>query len=165
MCSPASAAKANSSPVETYQCNSAALIWLRMWRILGFPVRKGENQIDYLQYYNWAEPIHAGIERTMRENLSEELGILVGRNSVARSSDENNFEVRINISRFELTDKNQAIVSGDWMILHGNGVRKGRVELRKNFPGSKTDAGPGVAALSGALSELCQQIAKEIQGQ
>ncbi|EEF61066.1 hypothetical protein Cflav_PD3783 [Pedosphaera parvula Ellin514] len=136
-----------------------------MWRILGFPVRKGENQIDYLQYYNWAEPIHAGIERTMRENLSEELGILVGRNSVARSSDENNFEVRINISRFELTDKNQAIVSGDWMILHGNGVRKGRVELRKNFPGSKTDAGPGVAALSGALSELCQQIAKEIQGQ
>jgi uncharacterized lipoprotein YmbA len=129
-------------------------------------MRRGENQIDYLQYYNWAEPIRSGIERTLQENLSRNLGIAVGRNLIAPSTGGRSLEVRVNISRFELTDKNQAIVAANWIILNvqdRNVVDKGQLEVKKKFSYAANDAGPGVAALSSALAEVSHQISQGIQ--
>jgi uncharacterized protein len=134
----------------------------------GIAMRRGENQIEYLQFHNWAEPVRSGIERTLEEDLSRILGIAVGRNSANRANGTRSLEVRMDISRFELTDKNEAVVAAKWMIVNVSDrtvVGRAQVEIRKKFSHVANDAGPGVAALSSALAELSQQVSKDVQKQ
>jgi len=130
-------------------------------------VAPGELRID--EFLRWAEPIDAGVSRTLAENLSA----LLTENRIIRSpwpsSAKLRCRVRVELQRFGPQTNGEVQLEGRWALLPAPGeralvvrpvsLRRGPLVAGKTAP----DAGVGVEAMSELVSDLAKEIASAIR--
>jgi len=127
----------------------------------------GELRID--EYLRWAEPIDAGVTRTLAENLDA----LLPKHPVIRSpwaAAVTPFcRVRVDLRVFGLQESGEVRLEGRWALLPGKGERPlahRSTSLRRGplpaGPGG-VDASAGVEAMSALLADLAKEIAAAVE--
>jgi uncharacterized protein len=127
----------------------------------------GELRVD--EYLRWAEPIDAGVSRTLAENLDA----LLPDHPVVRSpwpAAVTPFcRVRVDLRAFGLQESGEVRLEGRWVLLPGKGERPlahRAVSLQRGplpaGPGG-VDASAGVEAMSGLLADLAKEIATAVE--
>ena len=124
-------------------------------------VAPGELRVD--EFLRWAEPIEAGVTRTLAENLAR----LLPEHRVVRfpwrSKVAPRCRVVLDLTDFGLHGRTEARLSGRWALLRPD--REGAfvarsVSLQRE---GGADAGASVEAMSLLLAELSQQIAAAVR--
>jgi uncharacterized protein len=127
----------------------------------------GELRVD--EYLRWAEPIDAGVTRTLAENLDA----LLPDHPVIRSpwaaAVTPLCRVRVDLRVFGLQESGEVRLEGRWALLSGKGDRPlvhratslGRGPLPTGPAGG--DAAAGVEAMSALLADLAKEIAAAVE--
>ena len=127
--------------------------------------RTGADQIELSPYHRWAEPLDDGIARTLTEEIAariptERVVAFPWRGVVASTID---YQVVVNVLRFDGRPGVDVTLDSRWRILAGNGkeltLKRTTVTEAATGPGYE----PIVAAMDRALATLAQQIAAEIR--
>lgn len=122
--------------------------------------RVSANRLHLSQENQWAEPLRTNFANVMGEDLSAGLG----NPQIVRypwyASTPIDYQVKVNVDRFESTGQGSAVLAAKWEICDPT---DGRVLLasRSNISETLSSAEPSaaVAALSRALAALSHQIA------
>jgi uncharacterized lipoprotein YmbA len=125
----------------------------------------GELRID--EYLRWAEPIDAGVARTLAENLDA----LLPAHPVIRSpwpAAVTPFcRVRLDLRVFGLQESGEVRLEGRWALLPGRGERPlahRATSLRGGpLPAGGADAAAGVEAMSALVADLAREIAVAVE--
>jgi uncharacterized lipoprotein YmbA len=125
--------------------------------------RSGASRVELADRHRWAEPLQDNINRVMRENLAELLGteqIIAYPWSRGTGVD---YQIKIEIVRFEGKGLEQAQLEALWSILD----REGKIVVpqrrsRHEVPAATADHEGLVTALSEALSLCCREMAREL---
>ncbi len=127
-------------------------------------IRATRNELDLSEFHKWAEPLQDSIPRVLGENLS----ILLSTDRLAffpwKGSRSIDYQVVVEILRFEATTNGQATLEARWQIREGN-HRTVLVIKKSQFRSSAGDAGYEaiVSGLSDNLARLSRNIAKTIK--
>jgi len=129
-------------------------------------VQDGNNRIQYLDLYRWAEPLSKGISRTLGENLAHLLSI----SHVTLYPDPipgvAGYEVQYTILRFEGTLDSGVILDVWWQVFQ---QPEGRVIASERsvygVPPGQLDVAAYVDRLSQALSAWATDVAGRIPSQ
>lgn len=125
--------------------------------------RSGASRVELADRHRWAEPLQDNIARVLRENLA----ILLGSEQIVAypwSRDSGvDYQVAIEIVRFEGEGLAQARLEALWSVLDREGKtvvpqRRSRHEV----PAATADHEGLVAAFSEALSRYCLEMATEL---
>jgi len=125
--------------------------------------RVAPNRVDVADSEMWAEPLGAGFNRVLTENL----GSLLGTREIGGyplSGARPDYEVQIDVVRFEPTADHSADLLAHWSLKNGKTrevllSRSATVKLAAR----SADAAGSVGALSEALGQLSIQIAGAIR--
>jgi len=127
-------------------------------------IRTSPTEIRPLQIDLWAEPISLGVTRVVAQNLSVLLGteriICFPAYAVTRAD----WQVQMELVRFELDTQNSATLTARWGI---RDRRSGKIVVARETNITRPADGPqipdGVAALSATLADLSGAIADELR--
>jgi uncharacterized lipoprotein YmbA len=125
-------------------------------------VAPGELRID--EYLRWAEPLDAGVSRTLVENLD---ALLPERRLVRwpwPATTPLRCRVRVELEQFGPQASGELRLEGAWAVLPSRGERplvRRTVDLRRGAPASRLPSSPTVAGV-GLMSELLLDLAREI---
>lgn len=131
----------------------------------GITTRQGQSEMVRAGSDRWAGPLASEITRNVGENLSVMVPtdrlLLVGSAGLTVPVD---FVVQIEIAAFERDQSNVVKMIARWSLFGEDGrslvtMRTSRISR----PTTGTDYDSTVAAMSGALEELCREIASAIQ--
>ena len=132
-------------------------------------VAPGELRVD--EYLRWAEPLDAGLSRTLAANLDA----LLPQSRVIRSpwpaATRPRCRVRVELQRFGPQATGEVVLEGRWALLPADGERPlvarpvglKRGPLGPAAPGGGTDAVAGVEAMSELVADLARDIAAAIR--
>ena len=123
------------------------------------------NKLQVAEFHKWAEPLDANFSRVLTENLS----ILLGTDRVAklpqRRTSKINYQVSVEVIRFESDMDGTASLVARWKILGADG--KTQLAMRKSsFAEASEPAGEHeavVAAMSRTVADLSREIASTVQ--
>ncbi len=126
--------------------------------------RVAATEIQLSPHARWAEPLEEGIERTLRLNLAALLG---PRRLVSHPwppSQRPDYAVAIDITRFELDARGDALLGARWTLRDGRSgevfaARETSLALAAGAGGTEA----GVLALSRALAGLSHEIAAALR--
>ncbi len=127
-------------------------------------IRATRNELDLSEFHKWAEPLQDSIPRVLGENLS----ILLSTDRLAffpwKGSRSIDYQVVVEILRFEATTNGQATLEARWQIREGN-HRTVLVIKKSQVRSAAGDAGYEaiVSSLSDNLARLSRNIAKTIK--
>lgn len=130
----------------------------------GITTRAGGNQVVRADFDRWAGPFGSEVTRAVGENLSVMVPterLTVG--STGRSVPYD-YLVQIEIVTFERDQSGTVQLIARWSLFRENGdtlvaMRTSRISR----PTAATDYNSDVAAMSGALEDLCRDIASDIR--
>lgn len=126
--------------------------------------RTDANQLQMDEFERWAGGLSPNINDVMAENLSRMLGTdRVVTHPWARAVPVQ-YQVALDIRRFDITEENKVYLLAQWRLFAGNGkqlLKIKRMELSQSVDGS--DYSARAAAQSAALAELSRRIAQAIQ--
>ena len=127
----------------------------------------GELRVD--EYLRWAEPLDAGLTRTLAANLD----VLLPQSRVIRSpwpaAARPRCRVRVELQRFGPQASTEAVLEGRYALLPADGERPlvtRPVSLKRGPLGAAApayDATAGVEAMSELVADLAREIAAAIQ--
>jgi uncharacterized lipoprotein YmbA len=124
----------------------------------------GELRID--EYLRWAEPLDAGVTRTLAENLDS----LLADHPVIRSPWRGGVtpfcRVVVDLRVFGVEASGEARLEGRWALFPGKGERplvRRSTSLRQPVGPGPVDAGAGVEAMSALLADLAREIASAVE--
>ena len=128
-------------------------------------VRKGTNEVQYLDSALWAERLDAGFQRVLAANLATVLPAQQVRLSAWQREDVA-VEVYVTIEQFDVDSGGQGVLVARWRILSPGGekvLKAGSSRLLRQ--GTPPDAGSSgaVATLSDLVADLSRQLAQELQ--
>ncbi len=120
----------------------------------GIATRVGPTQVRYSQVNRWAEPLEECFPRVLAQNLSRSLpkGQVIlfpwpGNIHV-------DYQVQVNVERFELTSQGQAVLAARWLIKDPQTEEiLASGDANETHPAG-TDAATGTAALSQTLAAM-----------
>ena len=126
--------------------------------------RSDENTLELAEFHQWAEPLKQSLHRLLVENLS----VLLGSDEVAalpwRSRAPMDFQVSVEIDRFDRAPDGQIALAARWLLLdvraepaseaHRSWIRR---------PAAGDDHGVLAAAMSKAWADLSREIAAAIE--
>ncbi len=122
------------------------------------------NRIELAEFDRWAEPLSENFTRVLAENLS----VLLGTQRILVYPSSRNFpfdyQVVIDVSRFELARSGMVKLSARWRILDPK--ERSLVLMRKsssNRPILGSGFEPTAAAMSDAVAELSRNIADALR--
>ena len=125
--------------------------------------RVGSNRIVLADFESWAEPLDGLFARVLTENLS----LLLGTDDVVplplRRSMRLDYDVEVNVTRFDVDDSGHAVLDARWLVYRDVGgelVRSTRSTLVE--PAPTNDEAAAVQALSRALGAMSREIAATI---
>jgi uncharacterized lipoprotein YmbA len=125
-------------------------------------LREGGSRVRILEEHRWAGPLREEIARSVAASLARQLPdaqITTEGNHALRPGE---FQVRIDIERFEATSDNGVTVQGVWTLRS-----TGAAAASRPFTASETAAGGSydaiVSAYTRALAALSAQIGAEIR--
>jgi uncharacterized protein len=126
----------------------------------------GELRID--EYLRWAEPIDAGVARTLAENLDALLPAHPVIRSPWAAAVTPFCRVRVDLRVFGPQENGEVRLDGRWVILPGKGDRPlvyRSMGQRRPLPAvaSGGDPAAGVEAMSALLADLAKEIAAAIE--
>lgn len=126
--------------------------------------RNGEHEIELADFHHWAGHLGPNIDAMIVQGLSQRLDTGNVVTSPWSLHKVNDYQVKIDITRFDGQLSGEAVVSGTWVLLNG----KGNKELaRKPFSLKSTvngnQYGDIVASLNQLTMELTGLIAEEIK--
>jgi hypothetical protein len=125
--------------------------------------RTGPSRVDLAEFDRWAEPLESNVTRVLAENLS----FLLGTHRVSlfpwAGSTKVDYQVVVDLNRFDGTSEGMTILAAHWSILEG-GKRKVLVTRKSDFVESadRADFESMVSAQSRLLGHLSREIASEI---
>ena len=124
--------------------------------------RVGRSQVRYSHVNRWAEPLEECLPRVLAQDLSNSLSsnrvILFPWPGNIRVD----YQVQVNVERFELTSQGQAVLAARWLI---SDPQTGKIIAAGDAQESQsagTDAAAGTAALSQALAAMSESLASRI---
>lgn len=125
--------------------------------------RAGANRLDLAEFDRWAEPLESNVARVLAENLSFILGTDRVRLFPWVGSTKVDYQVVVDLNRFDGTSEGKAILAAHWSILEGE-KRKVLVTRKSHFAESadRADFESMVSAQSRLLGHLSREIASEI---
>ena len=123
-------------------------------------VRKGTNEVEYLQNALWAEKLSNGFQRVLAENLSVLLPSDQVRLSAWHKADVA-MEVYVVVAEFDADVSGRTVLVAGWRILSPGGER---ILKAGQFRGSRQTASPltDAKASTASLSELVADLSREL---
>lgn len=122
-------------------------------------IRKG-TEIEYSSKYFWAEPVDAGIQRTLAAYLGSS-NVFSG----AWRRDHVSHEIYVTVDRFEIDERGLARLKASWRIT-GPGASvildSGSFEAQKSGPRLLDDPGAATISLSDTLGQLAEEILQRV---
>jgi len=128
-------------------------------------VRKGTNQVQYLESELWAERLEASFQRVLAADLAIALPAEQVHLSAWRSEDVA-AEVYVVIEQFDVDDGGQGVLTAQWRILSPGGekvLKAGGSRLARPGPAPDTSASGAVATLSELVADLSHQLAQALK--
>jgi uncharacterized protein len=128
-------------------------------------VRKGTNEIEYLQSAIWAERLDTGFQRVLAANLATAL--LSDRIYLsAWRKDDVCAEVHVAIEQFDVDANGRGVLVARWRILSAGGetlLKAGSSRLSRQGPPPDAGASGAIATLSELVADLSRQLAQALQ--
>jgi len=128
-------------------------------------VRKGTNEVEYLDSAFWAERLDAGFQRVLAADLAAALPTDQVRLS-AWQRDDVAVEVYVTIEQFDVDASGRGVLIARWRILSPGGekvLKAGGSRLVCQGPPPDAGASGAVASLSGLLADLSRQLAQALK--
>jgi uncharacterized protein len=177
-------AACSSTPTRVFDLSSAAdtatatvaspgggpLIWVDKPAVAGYfdrtqmVTRSGGNRIAMHEFEVWSDPPADLIARAIVDDLALRFGKdQVMRTPVSRHATPD-WQVELDVTRFDVDDAGQAVLDARWTLLAGAGDRltATRREVVAVPAGDPTDAAKRVVALRAAVAILAQRIGDAI---
>lgn len=130
-------------------------------------VRKGTNEVDYLDNALWAEQLPAGFQRV----LAADLGALIPTDQVRLSSwspADVSLGVYVTVEEFDVDTSGRGVLDAWWRLLSPDGqklLNAGQFRASHEGPSPLNDPQGATATLSGLLADLSRALAKAINQQ
>lgn len=128
-------------------------------------IRKGTNEVEYLDSALWAERLDAGFQRVLAANLATVLPTDQIRLS-AWQKDDVAAEVYVNIEQFDVDASGRGVLVARWRILAPGGdkvLKAGTSRLAHPGPSPDTGVSGAVATLSELVADFSRELAKELK--
>jgi len=123
--------------------------------------RTSASEISISDTDRWAEPLDSGFTRVMSENLSQILGTQQIVVFPWYNSNRLDYQVIVNVRRFETDSKGQPELDAQWTIRNGHGTKL----LASRESDITTPADPGDPSPSFGLSQAVGSLSREIASQ
>ena len=130
-----------------------------------FAVRKGSNEIVYLDSIEWAERLDTGLQRVLAANI----GTLLPTEQVRLSmwgAEAVSVEVEVNVERFDVDSHGQGVLMAWWRVLSPGGEKvlaSGRFSATQQGPAPNKDPRGAAALMSALAAELAEDLARAIK--
>jgi uncharacterized lipoprotein YmbA len=128
-------------------------------------VRKGTNEVEYLDSALWAERLDTCFQRVLAANLAIVLPAEQVRMS-AWQKDDVAAEVYVTIEQFDVDGGGQGMLVARWRILSPGGekvLKAGSSHLSRQGPRPDAGASGAVATLSELVADLSRQLAQALK--
>jgi uncharacterized protein len=119
------------------------------------------NRLELSPVDRWAEPLSTDFRQVMAQDLSARLGTQMITFYPWYRTTHVDYQVEIDVYRFERDSQGTATLVAHWQIFDGTGAILYATDSTVTETGQPGE--PGAAALSRALGSLAQQIASAIQ--
>jgi uncharacterized lipoprotein YmbA len=128
-------------------------------------LRRGENEIDYMAWDFWAEPLIRALPREFIASLGRAMPDTCVFSYRRASATATSVQLEMLVEQFEMTDNGEVVASVSWAVTSDDGKsrRQGSTKVTRAYEKGTDGVVSGVQALTGALNEIAQKIAKEIQ--
>ena len=121
--------------------------------------RDDRYRVSLADLHRWAERLDDNISRRLAEELAQRLDSENISLSPWRAYITNDYQVKIEFTRFDGTLGGDVVVSGTWLLLSGRGDSK---LARKPFRYAAQAEGGGYSELVATLDELTRLLARDI---
>jgi uncharacterized protein len=128
-------------------------------------VRKGTNEIRYLEFALWAERLDIGLQRVLAANLSDLLPTDRIRLSAWRRDDVA-VEVYVAIERFDVDETGRGVLVAWWRLTTPGGeklLRSDASRLSRQGPPPTTDPQGAAATLSELAADLSRTLTEALK--
>ena len=128
-------------------------------------VRKGGNEIEYLEQALWAERLEQGFQSVLTADLSMRLPNKQVRPSAGRNADES-IEVHVTVQEFDTQAEGKVSLAAWWRVLSSKGKIIKAGPFRASRPGPRPEADPqgATATMSRLVADLSDVVARAIEG-
>jgi uncharacterized protein len=129
-------------------------------------VRKGTNEVEYLETALWAEHVDSGFQRVLAANLAALLPTDQVRLSAWRREDVT-MEVYVRVEQFDVDTAGRGVLVAWWRILSPGGekiLKAGQFNASREGAPPQTDPQGATATLSGLLADLGREMAEAMRG-
>jgi uncharacterized protein len=125
-------------------------------------VRKGTNEVEYLDTSLWAEQLPSGFQRVLAANLAALLPTDQLRLSSWRR-DEVDLEVQTTVEQFDVDTSGRGMLVAWWRVLSPGSetlLKAGRFQASHEGPPPQANPGGATATLSALLVDLSRELAE-----
>lgn len=132
-----------------------------------FAIRTGPNEIKYLDFTCWGEPLDLGITRVLAEDLRAHPRIARVIQGPFRPNARRNYDVAVRVTACEGTTAGAVRFAADWQIMAPGGgktVAGGSFTAPTDLRWNGRDYGELAARLSEAVADLGRTIAAALPG-
>jgi hypothetical protein len=129
-------------------------------------VRKGTNEVEYLQSALWAEQLQSGFQRVLAADLAALLPTDQVRLSAWRPEDVA-MGVYVTIEQFDVDTTGRGVLVAWWRILSPSGeklLKAGQFRASHEGPAPQANPQGATATLSGLLADLSRDLAEAMKG-
>lgn len=127
-------------------------------------VRAGSNEVRAVETDRWAERLPVTLSRVLTENLSRLLGVEAQLLQSGRAVGHLDYEIYLDITRFEIAPDGSAALGGRWSIIDAQSraeVASARLSRQEKSGASGFPA--AVASMNRAISAISQEIAARLR--
>lgn len=128
----------------------------------GIATRVGPTRVEYSQTNQWAEPLDQCLPRVLAQDLSSSPAISRVVMYPWLRSTHVDFQLQVNVRRFELNNHGQAVLDAHWAIENPNTGKVFESGFITETQPAGPDAGTATAALSHTLGAMADSLASRI---
>lgn len=125
--------------------------------------RIAANRLELSSTDRWAEPLDVDFTRVLAQDLSSDLGTQRITFFPWYSSTHVDFQVKVDVYRFEASQDGKVDLTAHWQVLDGLGKLLTARDSSYSETAKAGDPGDSAAAMSRALGSLSKEIASTIQ--
>jgi uncharacterized lipoprotein YmbA len=128
--------------------------------------RRGDHEIIPLVPHRWAEPLAQALPRTLVRRLATALPDACVLQVHRLTPNERTQQLEVEITRFELTEANEAVVALNWRLVGQDAEQfraAGSTSSTRPFEAGTDRVAAGIRALSEAIDEAIGELAAGIR--
>ncbi len=126
-------------------------------------LRSGENELILREYNRWGEPLQENFQRVLIENLSLLLVTSQVYDYDSHNLKEVDFQLRIDVNRFDVNDDGQATFIAFWTIDDSRGDKLLRKKTTLTTESQSLESADMVNALNQMVADFSTELAETIR--